>query len=83
MEEQAGLRKDHSTVHQILILRLIAEKARRKDRKVYNCFVDFRKAFDSIKHHRIQATLQSYGVGKRLTQILMMILKTAKSAGRL
>jgi len=29
-EEQAGLRKDRSTVHQFLILRLIAEKAIRK-----------------------------------------------------
>ena len=29
-------------------LRLIAEKARRKGKKIFNCFVDFKKAFDSI-----------------------------------
>lgn len=33
-EEQAGFRKDRSTVHQILILRLLAEKAKRKGKKI-------------------------------------------------
>ena len=32
-DEQAGFRKDRSTVQQILALRLIAEKARRKDKR--------------------------------------------------
>jgi Reverse transcriptase (RNA-dependent DNA polymerase) len=50
-DEQAGFRKDRSTTHQILILRLIAEKAKRKGRHILNCFIDFRKAFDSIKHY--------------------------------
>jgi len=37
-DEQAGFRKDRSTVQQILALRLIAEKARRKGKKIFNCF---------------------------------------------
>jgi len=52
-EEQAGFRKDRSMVQQILILRLMAEKAWRKDKCIYNCFIDFQKAFDTIKHDRI------------------------------
>ena len=54
LEEQAGFRKDRSTVHQILTLRLLAEKAKRQGKKIYNCFIDFQKAFDSIKHKIIQ-----------------------------
>ncbi|CAF2081889.1 unnamed protein product [Rotaria magnacalcarata] len=50
-EEQAGFRKDRSTVQQILTLRLLAEKAKRQGIKIYNCFIDFRKAFDTIKHN--------------------------------
>src|SRR5688572_2483272 len=65
-DEQAGFRKDRSTVQQILMLRLIAEKAKRKNKPVYNCFVDFQKAFDSIKHDVTWAVLKSYGVGNRL-----------------
>jgi len=32
-------------VQQILTLRLIAEKYRERSRPVYNCFVDYTKAF--------------------------------------
>ena len=61
-EEQAGFRKDRNTTQQILILRLLAEKAKRKGCNIINCFIDFQKAFDSIKHDVIWATLRSYGV---------------------
>jgi hypothetical protein len=79
-DEQAGFRKDRSTVQQILMLRLIAEKAKRKNKLVYNCFVDFQKAFDSIKHDVTWAVLKSYGVGNRLIQILRNIGDRSKSA---
>ena len=72
-DKQAGFRKDRSTVQQILMLRLIAEKAKRKHKCVYNCFVDFQKAFDSIRHDVTWATLKSYGVGNRLVGILWNI----------
>ena len=81
-EEQAGFRKDRSTIHQILILRLIAEKAKRKGRHILNCFIDFRKAFDSIKHDITWATLRSYGVGARLIKILQNICEISQSAVR-
>jgi len=47
-DKQAGFRQDRSTVQQILALRLIGEKVRRKGKKVYNCFVDFQKAFSTV-----------------------------------
>ena len=81
-QEQAGFRKDRSTIHQILILRLIAEKAKRKGRHILNCFIDFRKAFDSIKHDVTWATLRSYGVGARLIKILQNICEISQSAVR-
>jgi len=81
-EEQAGFRRDRSTVHQILILRLIAEKAIRMGRNFINCFIDFQKVFDLIKHDFIQATFRSYGVGTRLIEILQNISERAKSAVR-
>ena len=47
---------------------------------MYNCFVDFQKAFDSIKLDIIWATLRSYGVGKRLVQILRDMGERSKMA---
>ena len=82
-EEQAGFRKDRSTVHQILILRLLAEKAKRQGKKVYNCFIDFQKAFDTIKHKVIWATLKSYGVETKMVTLLQKIYEKAQSAVRI
>ena len=81
-EEQAGFRRDRSTTQQILMLRLIAEKAHRKATPVYNCFLDFQKAFDSIKHEIIQAAFKSCGVGKTLTTLLLQDVKASNGSSK-
>ncbi|CAF2133571.1 unnamed protein product [Rotaria magnacalcarata] len=81
-EEQAGFRKDRSTVQQILTLRLLAEKAKRQGIKIYNCFIDFRKAFDTIKHNIIWVVLKSYGIGNKTLALLQNIYEQAQSAVR-
>ena len=82
-EEQAGFRKDRSTIHQILTLRLLAEKAKRQGKKIYNCFIDFQKAFDTIKHKVIWATLKSYGVEAKMVALLEKIYEKSQSAVRI
>ena len=82
-EEQAGFRKDRSTVHQILSLRLLAEKAKRQGKKMFNCFIDFQKAFDTIKHKIIWSTLESYGVEPKMVTLLRQIYEKAQSAVRI
>ena len=79
-EEQAGFRKDRSTVQQILCLRLIAEKHREVNREVFNCFVDFKKAFDLVWHEGLWAVLKSYGVSQKLITIIHNIYKDATAA---
>ena len=82
-EEQAGFRIDRSTVHQILTLRLIVEKAKRHGKKIYNCFIDFQKAFDTIKQKVIWATLRSYGIEEKMVTLLQSIYEKAQSAVRI
>ena len=82
-EEQAGFRKDRSTVHQILILRLLAEKAKRQGKKIYHCFIDFQKAFDMIKHKIICGVLKSYGVETKMITLLQRIYEKSQSAVRI
>ena len=81
-EEQAGFRKDRNAVHQILTLRLIAEKAKRHEKKIYNCFIDFQKAFDTIKHKVIWAVLRSYGIEEKMVTLLQKIYEKAQSVVR-
>ena len=45
---QAGFRPAHQTIDHIFTLRVVIEEARHHCSKVYCCFVDFRKAFDSV-----------------------------------
>ena len=72
-----------STIHQILTLRLIAEKAKRQEKKICNCFIDFQKAFDTIKHRVIWAVLRSYGIEEKMVTLLHKIYETAQSAVRI
>ena len=64
-EGQAGFRKDRSTVHQILTLRLVAEKSKRHGKKIHNGFIDFQQAFDTMKRKVIWAVLRSYGIEEK------------------
>src|SRR6218665_2573967 len=77
-DEQAGFRKDRNTIQQIL--RLMAEKACCKGKKLYHCFIDFQKAFDTIRHDVIWATLKSYGVRRKLIVLMKSIAENAQAA---
>ena len=48
---QAGFRTGYSTTDHIFTLRCIIEEAKHAHRKVFCCFVDLRRAFDSIPRH--------------------------------
>ena len=54
-EAQAGFRLGRSTIDQIFTLRQLAEKYGGFSRKLFVCYVDFRKAFDSILHTEIHS----------------------------
>jgi len=69
-QEQAGFRKDRSTIQQILTLRLIAEKYLERDGRVYNCFIDYTKAFDSVWHDGLWAVLRNYRAPEKLITLL-------------
>ena len=45
-----------------MVLRSIMERAIEKQRVLFMCFVDFEKAFDTVKHGPLIETLKRYGV---------------------
>ena len=61
-EEQYGFRKGRGTRNAILVLRSIMERAIEKQKDIYMCFVDFEKAFDTVKHGLLVETLRRFGV---------------------
>ena len=77
VETQAGFRRNYSTIDQIFNLYAIAQKCvNKKGQKLYVAFVDFRKAFDSVRHDKLLQAVQQEGVkGKFFASInLCMIL---------
>ena len=81
-DEQAGFQKDRNIIHLILILRLVAEKAYHKGKQTYHCFIDFQKAFNTIRHYVIWVTLKSYGVRRKLIALMKSIVENAQAARR-
>ena len=84
-EEQGGFRKNRSTIQQILTLRLIAEEMQSKSKNLYHCFIDFKKAFDSVWHEGLWWSLASMGVSEKiiraarsLYEMSEMTVKTGK-----
>ena len=57
-EQQAGFRKDYSTVDHIFTLLAIVQKQLSLNRKLYVAFIDFEKAFDSISRKLLWPFLQ-------------------------
>ena len=51
---QAGFRKDRGTKDQIANIRWIIEKARKFQKNIYFCFIDYAKAFDYVDHSKLE-----------------------------
>jgi len=56
-DEQAGFREGRRTRNQITNFRILMDKPREHQQPPYMCFVDFKKAFDSISHDKLWVTV--------------------------
>ena len=50
---QAGFRKGRGTRDQIANIHCIIEKARKCQKSIYFCFIDYAKAFDCVDHNKL------------------------------
>ena len=57
---QNGFREGRSTVTQILALRRINEEVKKNNMEAVLCFIDFKKAFDSINRSTMMKILKAY-----------------------
>ena len=67
---QAGFRKGRGTRDQIANIRWIIEKARKFQKNVYFCFIDYAKAFDCVDHNKLWEILKKIGIPDHLTCLL-------------
>ena len=57
-ENQSGFRKGRGCTDQLFSLRILMEKAREYHQPLYICFVDLRKAYDSVNRAALWSVLQ-------------------------
>ena len=84
---QAGFRKDFRTTDNIFILRSLIDKQRQtrqkgKMGKLYCCFVDFRKAFDTVPRAVLWQVLEELGVRGRILDIIKSLYAHDSAAVR-
>ena len=79
--EQAGFRKNYSTCDHIFALHvLIAIYTKVLKKKLYCCFVDYKKAFDSVPRIHLWYKLLSNGINGKILNVIKGLYSTAKSA---
>ena len=64
---QAGFRKGRGTRDQIVNICWIIKKARKFQKSIYFCFIDYPKAFDSVDHNKLWKILHEIGIPDHLT----------------
>ena len=66
----AGLRRGRGTRDQTSSTHWIIEKARKYQKNIYFCFIDYTKAFDCVDHNKLWKILQEMGIPDHLTCLL-------------
>ena len=80
---QFGFRKGLGTRNATFMLRTIIERAIEKQRDLYMCFVDYEKAFDTVRHDLMMERLATLGVDQADLRILANLYWEQKAVVRI
>ena len=80
-EVQIGFRKGSRTSDHMFIIKTLIDKYTMNGNKLFACFVDFRKAYDSVNHMKLLLKLKHIGVGSLFYNLVkdMYLLQKGKT----
>ena len=79
-ENQAGFRKGYRTTNHIFTLQaIITHFVHADNKKLYACFVDFKKAFDKVSHALLWHKLMRFGLGGKFLALVRAMYAQVKS----
>ena len=78
-DAQFGFRPGYGTHDAIFALHSIVSKSLRNGKRIYCCFIDYKKAFDSVSHFRLWLKLVRYGVTGKLLNLMKTMYSKLKS----
>lgn len=71
--EQAGFRRGKSSIDQIATTRIIIEQTMEMNATLQLVFIDFEKAFDSVRQEALWGILGSYGIPHKIIRLIKMM----------
>ena len=77
---QIGIRKGYRTSDHVFVLKSLIDLYTKKDKKVYACFVDFQKAYDTIWRNGLFYKLMKYGFSQKIIFLLKSMYDRVVSA---
>jgi sorting nexin-29 len=82
-DNQCGFHRNRSTNDQIFYNRQILKKKREYNGTVHQLFIDFKKAYDSVKREVLYNILLEFGIPKKLVRLIIMCLNETYSKVRI
>jgi hypothetical protein len=76
---QCGFRRNRSTTDQIFYIRQILEKKWEYNGTVHQSFIDFKKAYDSVKREALYNILLEFDILKKLVRLIKICLNETYS----
>ena len=71
-DHQCGFRRNRSTTDHIFCICQILEKKWEYNEAVHHLFIDFKKAYDSVRREVLYNILIEFGVPKKLVRLIKM-----------
>jgi hypothetical protein len=82
-DHQCGFRRNRSTTDQIFCIRQTLEKKCQYKETVHQLFIDFKKAYDSLRREVLYNILIEFGVPMKLVRLIKMCLNETYSKARI
>jgi hypothetical protein len=79
---QCGFQRTRSTTDQIFYIRQILEKKWEYNGTVHQLFIDFKKAYDSVRREELYSILIEFGIPRKLVGLIKMCLNETYSTVR-
>ena len=79
-ESQIGFKKECRTSDHIFIVNTIMKMNKKNKKNTYLCFIDFKKAFDSILHNVLFEKLLEYNISGLFYKVIKSMYKQASSS---
>ena len=80
---QIGFRRSHRTIDHVYTLKSIIDKMFRMKKHLHVCFVDFRKAFDSVWRQALFYKLSNMEIKGKILQIIVSMYSNVKYSVKL